>query len=113
MKIESVENVSIIKVIGTKGNGTDESPIREVTQYWGLDNKLMEEIDAYKESRYTNIVNQLKKEIEDAEKTLEEKIRTSDHSEGFILNDLTKVAIESRLYGYKIAMKIIKGGERK
>lgn len=47
-----MDHAKVIQVIETtllrKGDGTSNSPIRIITQYWSLDGKLMWEVDPCK-----------------------------------------------------------------
>lgn len=46
-----MSDVKLIQVIETKllrrGQGTEASPIRIITQYWSTDGKLLAEVDPY------------------------------------------------------------------
>ncbi len=41
----SVEVVRVIKVVALRGAGTDESPAREVTQWWDFEGNMVGEHD--------------------------------------------------------------------
>ncbi|WP_180287010.1 hypothetical protein [Paenibacillus sp. LK1] len=45
MKVKQCCITEVIKVVVNKGTGTNEDPVREVTQYWGKDGKKIAEID--------------------------------------------------------------------
>ena len=44
-KVESVEIVELIKIAFKRGKGTEDDPIRVVTQYWDKENILIFEKD--------------------------------------------------------------------
>lgn len=43
--ISSVEIIKVVKVIVIRGTGVDTNPLRHVTQWWDLENKLIAEDD--------------------------------------------------------------------
>lgn len=48
VRAEGTKSAKVISVIETKakrGLGTEKDPVREVTQYWGLDGKFLAESD--------------------------------------------------------------------
>lgn len=49
-EINKAEIVEVIKIELDKGEGTEESPLWGVVQYWTLDGKLITEIDRLKET---------------------------------------------------------------
>ena len=46
-RITSAKIVKVIEVTATKGMGTEDDPVREITQYWDLEGNLLTEIDPY------------------------------------------------------------------
>lgn len=42
-----VEQIEVIHVEATRGNGTKENPVRVVHQYWSKDGQLLSENDIY------------------------------------------------------------------
>jgi len=42
----SVEVVQVVRVVAARGHGNANDPIREVTQYWSPDGKLLAEYDS-------------------------------------------------------------------
>jgi hypothetical protein len=41
----SVRRIEVIEVVDVRGMGTEQSRIREVTQYWSMDGQLLAERD--------------------------------------------------------------------
>ena len=46
-RLTSAKIVKVIEVTATKGMGTEDDPVREITQYWDLEGNLLTEIDPY------------------------------------------------------------------
>lgn len=46
-RITSARIVKVIEVKAKKGIGTEYDPVREITQYWDQDGKLLAEKDPY------------------------------------------------------------------
>lgn len=46
-KITSVKIAKVIEIKAKKGMGTEEDPVREITQYWDLEGNLLIEKDPY------------------------------------------------------------------
>lgn len=44
---EKVEMIEVIHTEATRGEGTNENPVRVVHQYWDKDGKLLAENDEY------------------------------------------------------------------
>ncbi|MFS0857318.1 hypothetical protein [Paenibacillus taichungensis] len=45
MKVKHCSITEVIKLVVNKGAGTDKDPLREVTQYWEKNGKMIAEID--------------------------------------------------------------------
>ena len=41
----SARVIQVIEIKADRGLGTNQDPVRGVTQYWGLDGKLLAEVD--------------------------------------------------------------------
>lgn len=44
---DSAKAVIVIRTISICGAGTKEDPVREITQYWDLDGKLITTVDSF------------------------------------------------------------------
>lgn len=44
--IHKIETVEVIRVIASKGEGTEKSPVMMVAQYWGKGGRYIGEMDA-------------------------------------------------------------------
>ena len=52
MDVDTAEVIQVIRTTLTRrGDGTTESPIRVITQYWTLEGKLLVEVDPVAENR--------------------------------------------------------------
>ena len=46
-KVKKLKTLKIIKIEVIIGDGTEKNPIREITQYWTLNGKLLFTIDPF------------------------------------------------------------------
>ena len=47
--VDSVEIIQVIRVYSLIGKGADDSPMRQLTEYWSMDGKLMFRVDQLEE----------------------------------------------------------------
>ena len=84
--IEKAQLVEVIKIELDKGEGTEESPLWSVTQYWSLDGEMLVEKDDYlKPQTEENLLKIAKDKIERIvkapRKTVEERLASLRNKE--------------------------------
>lgn len=66
--LDGTRSARVIQVIETKadrGFGTKQDPVREVTQYWDLDGKLLAEVDMQERMKRGDINELMEPDLKD------------------------------------------------
>lgn len=66
--LDGTRSARVIQVIETKadrGFGTKQDPVREVTQYWDLDGKLLAEVDMQERLKRGDINELMEPDLKD------------------------------------------------